>query len=92
MSLNDEFARAQDDVKKLAQRPANDVLLKLYGLYKQGTQGDAGDDRPGMFDPVGRAEALMLEGIDRHRGGRRPAGVRCSGPRPAGRLRLTATG
>jgi acyl-CoA-binding protein len=56
MSLNDEFARAQEDVKKLAQRPADAVLLKLYGLYKQGTQGDAGDDRPGMFDPVGRAK------------------------------------
>jgi len=35
---------------------SQDVQLRLYGLYKQATQGDAGDDRPGMFDLVGRAK------------------------------------
>jgi diazepam-binding inhibitor (GABA receptor modulating acyl-CoA-binding protein) len=56
MSVTEEFEQAQVDVKKLAQRPSNDVLLKLYALYKQGTQGDAGGNRPGVFDLIGRAK------------------------------------
>ena len=56
MSLADDFAQAQVDVKALPQRPGNDVLLRLYALYKQGSNGDAGGSRPGMFDPVGRAK------------------------------------
>jgi diazepam-binding inhibitor (GABA receptor modulating acyl-CoA-binding protein) len=56
MSVDEEFEQAQVDVKSLAQRPSNDVLLKLYALYKQGTVGDAGGKRPGAFDLVGRAK------------------------------------
>jgi len=56
MSLTEEFEQAQIDVKNLAKRPSNDVLLKLYALYKQGAQGDAGGNRPGAFDLVGRAK------------------------------------
>jgi diazepam-binding inhibitor (GABA receptor modulator, acyl-CoA-binding protein) len=56
MSLADEFEQAQVDAKALPTRPSNDVLLKLYALYKQGTNGDAGDNRPGMLDLVGRAK------------------------------------
>jgi diazepam-binding inhibitor (GABA receptor modulating acyl-CoA-binding protein) len=56
MSVSEEFVQAQSDVKNLAQRPGNDVLLKLYALYKQGSQGDAAGNRPGMFDLVGRAK------------------------------------
>jgi diazepam-binding inhibitor (GABA receptor modulator, acyl-CoA-binding protein) len=56
MSLADDFAQAQADVTALPQRPGNDVLLKLYALYKQGSQGDAGGNRPGMLDLVGRAK------------------------------------
>ena len=56
MSLSEEFQQAQVDVKKLGARPANDVLLKLYALFKQGTQGDATGGRPGMFDLTGRAK------------------------------------
>ena len=56
MSVIEEFEQAQVDVKTLAQRPSNDVLLKLYALYKQGAQGDAGGNRPGTFDLVGRAK------------------------------------
>jgi diazepam-binding inhibitor (GABA receptor modulator, acyl-CoA-binding protein) len=56
MSIGEEFERAQVDVKQLPQRPGDDVLLKLYALYKQGTQGDAGDKRPGVLDLVGRAK------------------------------------
>lgn len=56
MSVEEEFEQAQVDAKNLAQRPGNDVLLKLYALYKQGTEGDAGGDRPGALDFVGRAK------------------------------------
>ncbi|GAB3854436.1 acyl-CoA-binding protein [Dactylosporangium cerinum] len=56
MSLSAEFDQAQIDVKQLDQRPANDVLLRLYALYKQGTHGDADGKRPGVFDLVGRAK------------------------------------
>lgn len=63
MSVSAEFEQAQADVKNLAQRPGNDVLLKLYALYKQGSQGDAGSSRPGMFDLVGRAKYDAWKGL-----------------------------
>jgi diazepam-binding inhibitor (GABA receptor modulating acyl-CoA-binding protein) len=56
MSIGEAFEQAQVDVKQLPQRPGDDMLLRLYALYKQGTQGDAGDKRPGVFDLVGRAK------------------------------------
>ncbi|MET7394324.1 acyl-CoA-binding protein [Dactylosporangium sp. NPDC005572] len=56
MSLTDDFEQAQTDAKALPSRPSNDVLLRLYALYKQGTQGDATGSRPGIFDQVGRAK------------------------------------
>ena len=56
MSLTAEFEQAQIDVKQLDRRPGNDVLLRLYALYKQGTHGDADGKRPGVFDMVGRAK------------------------------------
>ncbi len=56
MNLDEQFAKAQSDVKTLPQRPANETLLELYALYKQGTEGNASGSRPGMFDPVGRAK------------------------------------
>ena len=36
------------------QRP--DVLLKMYGLYKQATLGDVTGKRPGMLDFRGQAK------------------------------------
>lgn len=56
MALDDEFAKAQDDVKTLTEKPSNDTLLQLYALFKQGTQGDVAGSRPGLFDLVGRAK------------------------------------
>lgn len=54
--LTAEFARAADDVKRLPTRPDNDTLLKLYALYKQGSDGDVHGDKPGFFDFVGTAK------------------------------------
>ena len=56
MSLEQDFADAQDRVKNLSRRPSNDQLLALYGLYKQATEGDVTGKRPGMLDMVGRAK------------------------------------
>jgi diazepam-binding inhibitor (GABA receptor modulator, acyl-CoA-binding protein) len=56
MSLEQDFAAAQDRVKQLPRRPSNDQLLALYGLYKQSTEGDVSGKRPGMLDMVGRAK------------------------------------
>ncbi len=56
MSLEHDFAAAQERVKKLSRRPSNDRLLALYGLYKQATEGDATGKRPGMLDVTGRAK------------------------------------
>jgi len=34
------FNEAAEKVKNLKERPANDELLTLYALFKQGTVGD----------------------------------------------------
>jgi diazepam-binding inhibitor (GABA receptor modulating acyl-CoA-binding protein) len=44
------FEKAVNDVQSLSEKPENDVLLKLYALYKQATEGDVTGDKPGMFD------------------------------------------
>jgi diazepam-binding inhibitor (GABA receptor modulating acyl-CoA-binding protein) len=36
--------------QKFTTRPTNEELLKLYGLYKQATEGDNEGERPGGFD------------------------------------------
>jgi acyl-CoA-binding protein len=52
--LQQRFEQAQNDVKQLAERPSNMTLLRLYALYKQGSEGDVHGDKPGMADFVGR--------------------------------------
>ncbi|NJN15200.1 MAG: acyl-CoA-binding protein [Oscillochloris sp.] len=47
--LKTRFETAAQEVQQLAKRPGNDVLLKLYALYKQATEGDVNGARPGLF-------------------------------------------
>ena len=54
--LMTDFEKAAQEVQTLTTRPNNDVLLKLYGLYKQATKGDVQGKRPGMLDMAGRAK------------------------------------
>ncbi|MDF0530112.1 acyl-CoA-binding protein [Tsukamurella sp. 8F] len=54
--LDDKFAFAQEDVKKLTSKPSNEDLLTLYSTFKQATKGDATGKRPGRLDMVGRAK------------------------------------
>jgi acyl-CoA-binding protein len=54
--LGADFEAAQKRVKTLKQKPDDDTLLRLYSLYKQGSEGDVHGDRPGFFDFVGGAK------------------------------------
>jgi|FrelakmetLWP11LW_1041352.scaffolds.fasta_scaffold75533_2 acyl-CoA-binding protein len=54
--LGAQFEDAQKRVKTLKEKPDNDTLLKLYSLYKQGSEGDVHGDKPGFFDFVGAAK------------------------------------
>ncbi len=54
--LEAQFRTAAEAVKKLPERPDNDTLLKLYALYKQGSEGDVSGPKPGFFDFVGTAK------------------------------------
>ncbi|MFJ9449647.1 acyl-CoA-binding protein [Herbaspirillum sp. NPDC101397] len=56
MSLQEQFEQTVAESKNLSERPDNMTLLKMYGLYKQGSSGDVQGDRPGMTDFVGRAK------------------------------------
>lgn len=50
MATQADFESAVERSKTLAERPGNNVLLQLYGLYKQATEGDVNTERPGGFD------------------------------------------
>ena len=54
--LRREFEQAAKDVQQLHTRPDNDTLLRLYALYKQGSEGDLSRVQPGFFDFVGTAK------------------------------------
>ena len=54
--LKSRFEAAVANSKKLAERPDNATLLKIYGLYKQATAGDITEKKPGFGDMVGRAK------------------------------------
>ncbi|XP_047454814.1 acyl-CoA-binding domain-containing protein 7 [Mugil cephalus] len=56
MSLQAEFEKVAEDVKKVKTRPTNEELLVLYGLYKQALVGDVNIDKPGMLDGKGKAK------------------------------------
>jgi len=64
MELRETFESATERAKKLPHQP-NDVLLELYGLFKQATTGDVSGEKPGMFDFKGAAKYDAWEG---HRG------------------------
>jgi acyl-CoA-binding protein len=54
--LSRQFEQAAKDVQGLPERPDNDTLLRLYALYKQGSEGDVSGPKPGFFDFVGTAK------------------------------------
>ena len=50
MATTEEFEAAAQRAQQLPTKPSNLVLLQLYALYKQATEGDISGDRPGGFD------------------------------------------
>jgi diazepam-binding inhibitor (GABA receptor modulator, acyl-CoA-binding protein) len=57
MELKEQFEKAVAESKQLPTKPDNEVLLQLYSLYKQGTEGDVNVEPPSnMFDFVGKAK------------------------------------
>ena len=54
--LSAQFQQAAEDVTKLSEAPDNEMMLKLYALYKQATKGNCEGKRPGMLDFVGRTK------------------------------------
>lgn len=55
MELQQLFEQAVANSKTLASKPDNDILLRLYSLYKQATEGDnTGSGPANMFDFVAK--------------------------------------
>ncbi|MFY7899887.1 MAG: acyl-CoA-binding protein [Chitinophagaceae bacterium] len=55
MSLEQQFLAAVANSKTLAEKPSNDILLQLYSLYKQATEGDTTESGPANpFDFVAK--------------------------------------
>ena len=61
--LKSLFEAAVANSKNLSERPDNATLLKIYGLYKQGTVGDNTEKKPGFGDMVGRAKWDAWNGL-----------------------------
>ena len=54
--LKARFDDAVANAKTLSERPDNATLLKIYSLYKQATEGDNEEAKPGFADLVARAK------------------------------------
>jgi diazepam-binding inhibitor (GABA receptor modulating acyl-CoA-binding protein) len=54
MDIQQQFEQAVANSKALNEKPDNDTLLKLYSLYKQSTEGDAGEGPSNAFDFVAK--------------------------------------
>ena len=64
MNLQEQFEQAASRSKSLAEKPGNDILLQLYSLYKQATEGDVNVDPPAnAFDFVGKAKYNAWESL-----------------------------
>ncbi len=63
MELKQQFDQAVNNSKLLSEKPGNDVLLKLYALYKQSTEGDASEAPANTFDFVAKFKYEAWAGI-----------------------------
>ena len=54
--LKTTFEQAAKAIHDLPERPDNEMLLRLYALYKQGAEGDVSGPKPGFFDFVATAK------------------------------------
>jgi diazepam-binding inhibitor (GABA receptor modulating acyl-CoA-binding protein) len=64
MELKEQFEKATAESKSLPEKPSNEVLLQLYSLYKQATEGDVNTDPPANpFDFVNKAKYEGWSGL-----------------------------
>ncbi|WP_207512710.1 acyl-CoA-binding protein [Longitalea luteola] len=57
MNIQEQFDQAVARSKTLTEKPGNDILLQLYALYKQATEGDINIEPPtNAFDFVAKAK------------------------------------
>lgn len=64
MELKETFEKAVAESKTLPEKPGNDILLQLYSLYKQATEGDVNTDPPSNpFDFVNKAKHDAWSGL-----------------------------
>lgn len=64
MELKEQFEKAVSDSKSLTEKPSNEVLLQLYSLYKQATEGDVNTEPPSNpFDFVNKAKYEAWSGL-----------------------------
>ena len=67
MTVQELFIESVANSKKLSEKPDNGILLQLYSLYKQATEGNASDDyEGGSFDFVAKYKHqawVKLKGI-----------------------------
>lgn len=64
MDLKEQFEQAVTESKSLPEKPGNDILLQLYSLYKQASEGDINADPPSNpFDFVAKAKYEAWAGL-----------------------------
>jgi diazepam-binding inhibitor (GABA receptor modulator, acyl-CoA-binding protein) len=64
MNIQEQFEQAVSRSKSLSEKPGNDILLQLYSLYKQATEGDVNVEPPAnAFDFVGKAKYNAWENL-----------------------------
>lgn len=72
-NLEQEFLTAAENIKKSGKNLDNDMLLKLYGYYKQATVGDCNTDCPAFWNVKEKAK---WEAWDQHRGMKKTHGMK----------------
>ena len=63
-TISEQFEQALQNIKSLKERPDNDTMLRLYALYKQGSEGDVTGPAPGFFDFVASAKYQAWEKLE----------------------------
>jgi len=61
--LEARFKTASDESVKLSKAPDNATKLKMYKLFKQGSEGDVQGTRPGFTDLTARAKYDAWAGL-----------------------------
>ncbi len=71
--LEQDFLSAAENIKKSGKKLDNDMLLKLYGYYKQATVGDCNTECPGFWNVKEKAK---WEAWEQHKGMKKTHGMK----------------